>query len=208
MPETGSSKREERIASRRKQILDAAARLFAERGFHLTTTRDIAGAVGVSEGTLYNYFQNKDDLLIGLLQNLIDVQQLQTNLNTALPQDAQAYLLSVLRARRDFTSQNLLYLQSIISEIFVNPGLRQRYFENFYLPSVSIVSEHLRERMALGQLDTTDAAMTSRLVIAILFGIFMMQVLNDPLVGECWSELEAAIVKMLIDRSPGSEQMP
>lgn len=208
MPETGSSKREARIASRRKQILDAAARLFAEGGFHLTTTRDIAGAAGMSEGTLYNYFHNKDDLLIGLLQNLIDIQRLQINLNTALPQEPEAYLFSVLRARRDFTSQNMLYLQSIISEIFVNPALRRRYFEEFYLPSVELVSEHLRERMALGQLGATDAAMTSRLIIAILFGIFMMQVLNDPLVGECWSELEAAIVKVLIDRSPGSEQMP
>lgn len=206
MSEVGISKRDQRIAARRKQILDAAARLFAERGFHLTTTRHIAEAAGISEGTLYNYFRNKDDLLIGLLQNLVDVQQLQNNLNTALPQEPQAYLVSVLRARRDFTSQNMLYLQSIISEIFVNPALRQRYFEEFYLPSVEHVSAHLRDRVASGQLDATDVTMTSRLVISILFGIFMLQVLNDPLVGERWGELEAAIVKVLIDRSPASGQ--
>jgi AcrR family transcriptional regulator len=208
MPEVVNSKREMRVALRRRQILDAAARLFAERGFHLTTTRDIAEAAGVSEGTLYNYFQNKDDLLMGLMQNLVDVQQMQSNLTAALPQNPEQYLLSVLRSRRDFTNQNILYMQSIISEIFVNPGLRQRYFKEFYLPSVELLSEHLRERMALGQLGEKDAAMTSRLVIGILFGIFMMQILDDPLVTERWGELESAIVKVLIDQSlRGVEQL-
>ena len=55
-----TSRRERRIANRRTLILEAAARLFAEKGFHRTTTRDIAEAADVSEGTLYNYFENKE----------------------------------------------------------------------------------------------------------------------------------------------------
>ncbi len=198
-------KRTLRIASRRSQILDGAARLFAERGFHLTTTRDIANAAGVSEGTLYNYFENKEDLLMGLLQSLLDVQRLQSSLSAALPQDPQQYLTSVLRARRDYTNQNMLYLQSILSEIFVNPALRQRYFREYYLPSVELLADHLQERKALGQLHTEDAVITSRLVFSLLLGIFFLQVLNDPVVDERWDDLEAAIVKAVVDRSSGGE---
>src|SRR4030067_398940 len=55
--------REVRSAVRSEHILDAAANLFAERGFHHTTTRDIAEAADVAEGARYNYFSGKDVLL-------------------------------------------------------------------------------------------------------------------------------------------------
>lgn len=47
-------------AETRTRIEDEAIRLFAERGFAGTSTRDIAGAVGVTEGALYRHFPSKD----------------------------------------------------------------------------------------------------------------------------------------------------
>jgi AcrR family transcriptional regulator len=54
-------------ATPREQILDAAAALFAERGFAATTTRLIAERVGIRQASLYYHFGGKDDLLIELL---------------------------------------------------------------------------------------------------------------------------------------------
>jgi len=51
-------------AVRRKQILDSAIRIFAEQGFFAARTRDIAAGAGVAEGTIYLYFDGKDDLLL------------------------------------------------------------------------------------------------------------------------------------------------
>lgn len=53
-----------KIASRRAQIVNAAVRLFAEKGFHPTTTREIAKASGLSSGALYEYVQSKEDILL------------------------------------------------------------------------------------------------------------------------------------------------
>jgi TetR/AcrR family transcriptional regulator, fatty acid metabolism regulator protein len=50
--------------ARRRQILAAAIRIFAEHGFFASRTRDIAAAAGVAEGTIYLYFEGKDDLLL------------------------------------------------------------------------------------------------------------------------------------------------
>jgi TetR/AcrR family transcriptional regulator, fatty acid metabolism regulator protein len=50
--------------AKRRQILAAAIRIFAEQGFFASRTRDIAAAAGVAEGTIYLYFDGKDDLLL------------------------------------------------------------------------------------------------------------------------------------------------
>ena len=76
--ETGSTshtRRERRVAARRAQILEAAEAVFAAKGYHGATTREIAQAADVSEGTLYNYFANKRDLFIGLMLSLIHISE-------------------------------------------------------------------------------------------------------------------------------------
>lgn len=51
------------VAKRRRQIVDAAVQLFIKKGFHKTTTREMARAAGFSIGTLYEYVASKEDVL-------------------------------------------------------------------------------------------------------------------------------------------------
>jgi AcrR family transcriptional regulator len=51
------------VEKRRRQIVDAAVKLFIRKGFHQTTTREIASAAGFSIGTLYEYIKSKEDVL-------------------------------------------------------------------------------------------------------------------------------------------------
>ncbi len=55
-----------RSANRRRDLLDAAARLFARQGFHAASMRDIARAVGMLPGSLYYHFASKDALLLAV----------------------------------------------------------------------------------------------------------------------------------------------
>ncbi|MFK5953333.1 MAG: TetR/AcrR family transcriptional regulator [Desulfobacterium sp.] len=56
-------KNPELVRKRRRQIVDAAVDLFVEHGYHKTTTRMIARAVGFSIGSLYEYVSSKEDIL-------------------------------------------------------------------------------------------------------------------------------------------------
>ena len=56
-------KNQELVGRRRRQIIDAAVKLFIDRGFHKTTTRQIASEVGFSIGSLYEYVASKEDIL-------------------------------------------------------------------------------------------------------------------------------------------------
>ena len=60
LPSTGRSASQRRRAP---QIIDAAARVFAERGFHGATTQDIANVLGIRQASLYYYFSSKEAAL-------------------------------------------------------------------------------------------------------------------------------------------------
>jgi len=62
-------------AERRRQILAAARTLFAERGFHATTTRDLATAADINDALLYRYFPDKQAILAALTDEAIAVFQ-------------------------------------------------------------------------------------------------------------------------------------
>lgn len=53
-------------AATRQRILDSARRLFREKGFQQATTRDIAQAVGIASGTMFNYFATKEAIVVEL----------------------------------------------------------------------------------------------------------------------------------------------
>src|SRR5437588_11682086 len=58
-----SRARTEIPVDKRRQILDAAVRVFARQGFHATRVADIADEAGVAYGLVYHYFRSKDQVL-------------------------------------------------------------------------------------------------------------------------------------------------
>ena len=57
---------------RREQLLDAAQQVLLERGLRAATVADVAEAAGVAKGTMYLYYESKDDLLAGLRSRYLD----------------------------------------------------------------------------------------------------------------------------------------
>ncbi|MDF1670044.1 MAG: TetR/AcrR family transcriptional regulator [Roseovarius sp.] len=62
----------ELIERRRKQIVEAATKLFSDRGFYRTTIKDIAKLAGVSPGLVYLYVREKEDVLLLVLLQVVD----------------------------------------------------------------------------------------------------------------------------------------
>src|SRR5690349_3816755 len=56
------------VVTRRDELLEIAAKLFAERGFRNTTVRDIADAAGILSGSLYHHFDSKESMVDEILQ--------------------------------------------------------------------------------------------------------------------------------------------
>ena len=64
---------ESRRAEKRTLIADAAVEVFAEKGFHQARVSDIARRAGVADGTIYLYFKNKEDLLLCIFEEKMQI---------------------------------------------------------------------------------------------------------------------------------------
>lgn len=62
-----------RKADKRALITEAATEVFAEKGFHQARVSDIARRAGVADGTIYLYFKNKEDLLLSIFEEKMDL---------------------------------------------------------------------------------------------------------------------------------------
>lgn len=65
-------KNEEQRADRMDEIMDAAVKLFAKKGYHATSISDISEAVGLGRGALYYYILSKEDLLWEIHKRHVD----------------------------------------------------------------------------------------------------------------------------------------
>ncbi|MEH7011196.1 TetR/AcrR family transcriptional regulator [Neobacillus niacini] len=82
--EVQASVKDERLVQRRRdQMIKGAVSLFKEKGFHRTTTREIAKAAGFSIGTLYEYIRTKEDVLYLVCDSIYD------NVSERLQQDLE-----------------------------------------------------------------------------------------------------------------------
>ncbi|MCP4358929.1 MAG: TetR/AcrR family transcriptional regulator [Chloroflexi bacterium] len=138
-----TTRRQRERKARRQLILDAAKAAFAERGFQNTTVEGIANRAELAVGTLYRYFQSKEEIYVSLLFAAMDLfrQNIEATQASGAPPDEQ--LRGVWRFFYDFYVEQP---ESYLAFVFLhNEGLRdvisaevlaeinQRADENFRL---------------------------------------------------------------------------
>lgn len=88
----------ERYERRRREVIAAAARLFAERGYQETSMQDLTEATGLAAGGLYHYIESKDQLLVSICDELLDPLLEQAGEIIAAEGPADQQLRELLRA--------------------------------------------------------------------------------------------------------------
>jgi TetR/AcrR family fatty acid metabolism transcriptional regulator len=161
--------------------LEAALRVFAERGFYNAKVSEVAKAAGVADGTIYLYFKNKDDLLIQLFEDRMDF--LIQRLNEELGRSGGTV---VARIRRLI----LLHLQiaSIAPDLaeFITVELRQssRFVKEYDNPKFSEYLRVLRDLVEEGQRDgSIRADLDARLIVRTMFGALDEMLLTATLLS-------------------------
>ena len=109
-------RREREKQRQRQEILAAALALFSEKGFHNVSVQEIATAAEFAIGTLYNFFQNKEDLYKALV--LEECGRAEASFSEAIegPGDAVEKLRNFVRVRGEMFRNNLPFIRLFLAE--------------------------------------------------------------------------------------------
>jgi AcrR family transcriptional regulator len=139
---------------RRRQILGAALRVFARRGFAAATIEEVARTAGVAEGTIYNYFDGKEDLLIHIPRHLAGpvFDRLAVQLAEAdTAADAERVLVALARGLVARITGNVRFIKVFFSALpYLSVRARAEYMRLLPLTVAGILEEHLRRGMSRG----------------------------------------------------------
>jgi len=187
------------VAARRAQILDAATRVFASKGFIRATIRAVAQDAGVADGTIYNYFANKTDLLFGLLDRLNDTERRPASLAQASEAPIGDYFRAYLRERVEALWSNADLFRAVLPELLANPELRTRYYDEVIAPTMALGEAAFRALVASGTVrGDLDLPLSMRIVAGSVLGLMVLQLLGDETLAARWRELPDAIAALLL----------
>jgi AcrR family transcriptional regulator len=200
MPELNQSFQEQVAALRKAQILDAATKVFAQRGFHRTTIRDVAKAAGVADGTIYNYFENKTGLLLGILNRLNETERRPQHLAQAADTDIRQFFRQYFQHRfATLTQGGHEMFQVVLSEVLVNSELRELYLQQIVLPTFALAETYFVRLVEEGKIRPLDVPLTLRVIAATFLGLLTMRVIGDPQLQTRWDELLGLLTTIMLD---------
>ncbi|TKJ28787.1 MAG: hypothetical protein CEE40_10710 [Chloroflexi bacterium B3_Chlor] len=201
MPEARdrATKRKRLKEQRETQILDAAARVFARKGYERATTREIASEAGLSEGTIYNYFDSKRHLLIAMAVRLA-LDSLQELDSLPPMEDEQAHVTALITNRFELLLSNLDLVRALMPQILVDDDLRQEYMTKVLSPAISYLGEYLKKREVAGAFRKVKADFVARAMIGAVmsFGFLWLQQPSD-LDERSRDELVSEMVGLFLD---------
>jgi len=187
MPNPQDPIHEQLAEARRAQILDAAVRVFAEKGFQRATTHEIAREAGVSEGTIYYYFDSKDALMLGVTARLASA--VTPELFLAEPvDDVREHYAVLFRRRQEFARENKDMLHALLCELLANRELRDRYRDDVAEPFLSQLEEQVKARIDQEQFRDVDARLAARLIAALFVGLLGLYILGDSILKSEWDD--------------------
>jgi AcrR family transcriptional regulator len=186
------------VAARRTQILDAATRVFASKGFNRATIRDVAQDAGVADGTIYNYFANKTDLLFGLLDRLNDTERRPASLALAAEASFADYFRAYVRERVEALWSNADLFRAVLPELLANPELRARYYDEVIAPTMALGEAAFEGLAASRMMRDLDLPLSMRIVAGSLVGLMVLQLLGDETLAARWREIPDALADLLL----------
>ncbi|WP_018130428.1 TetR/AcrR family transcriptional regulator [Effusibacillus pohliae] len=192
----------EELTEKHWQILEAAIRVFSEKGFSASRTSEVAREAGVSEGTIFNYFKTKKDLLIGLFPLFVKffrpfvLNEVEKNIKSRNGRNVEDVLADLLRDRIRLAQDNLPLLKTIALEAAFHPELLQPIREKLMPKFVEIGTRMIREEVERGTFREVDPVSTLRIFMSMMAGYV---VLRNVYPDVFWREDEETEIRRMVD---------
>lgn len=152
----------------REKILEAAAQIFSQKGYHATSMSDIAGAVNLQKASLYHHVNSKQEILLSLLDKALDlvISKIGDVVALSIPADEKLRLamrtyLETLTEQRELSAILLLEHRSLDSELHARHIPRRDRFEHLW-------RDLLQAGIEEGKFRVEDVPLATRALLGVM----------------------------------------
>ncbi|UOF92947.1 TetR/AcrR family transcriptional regulator [Fodinisporobacter ferrooxydans] len=171
-----SLKSEQKMTEKQRRILQAAVQLFAEKGFHASSTSEIAKKAEVAEGTIFRHFKTKKDLLYALVAPMFI--KFATPMILKDPkriigesEKSAALVLEELFANRfQLFNENWPRIKIILQEAQIHPEIMEALIENIARQARILGGQFVQERMQAGEFRELPIHAVTRAIFSTMLG--------------------------------------
>ncbi|MDQ2745894.1 MAG: TetR/AcrR family transcriptional regulator [Acidobacteriota bacterium] len=166
---------------RRTQILEVAIKLFSQRGFSGTTTKEIARSAGVSEAMVFKHFANKEELYSAILDLKACDREIHNRFEdlikkTAAKDDFGVFYTMALNAL-DYHSSDSGFMRLMLHSALEEHDLARMFFESFVTEKYKFLGDYIEKRQADGAFREIEP----RVVVRAFMGMFVQHSLYSIL---------------------------
>lgn len=172
---------------RREQILESALNIFIEKGYNGSTTIDIAKEAGISEVTLFRYFDSKKQMFLDSIEPIL-ISSLKQSLVASKDLATIEKLEYVLKDRIKFISKHHKVIKLILMESQINPEVADFNFIN----QITLL---LKDLINEAGIDLKDEGICLRLLMGSILSFLYLPEVNDEEINNYIENLINIIIK-------------
>jgi AcrR family transcriptional regulator len=170
MPVKGRTKQDVLLEFRRAEILEAARKICASRGYHEMTVDEIAQAAGIAKGTVYLYFRSKHEIYWAMIEHVLAVLHDQVRAQLSKPGPIEEVLRRLVTTKMTYFEEHrdlLRLYYNEVNSIAARPARSREQFERHYLEQVRLLQSALDTAMSEGVLRRMRPDMTALTIFEV-----------------------------------------
>ncbi|HEX3927628.1 MAG TPA: TetR/AcrR family transcriptional regulator [Gemmatimonadales bacterium] len=160
-----------RPAARPDELIAAALTVFSERGFRQTTLEEVAARAGVSKGTVYLYFESKDDLFRAVVETKVVVllEEVEAFARSHAGTATELLIHVIHRMWQALSRTDMVCMAHLVqSELGHFPEIRRFYFEQVVQRHRRLLGEIVARGIAAGEFRPEAALIVPRMVPSLV----------------------------------------
>lgn len=178
----GEKLTEEELTTRQWQIIEAAIKVFSEKGFEGSRTIDIAKEAKIAEGTIFRYFKTKKSLLIGLLIPLISkflrplvILSVEKVMKNDKKKPIDKVLEVILLDRLSLIKKNKGLIKTVAVESQYHPELLEPIRRDIAPRLIEVINDFVKCNIAAGNFKDLEPTFISRSLVSLLMGYIILK---------------------------------
>lgn len=194
---------EEELNKRQWQILEAAIKVFSEKGFGSSRTSEIAKEADVAEGTIFRYYKTKKDLLMGLLIPLITrffrplvIKSVERIVKNEENKPIDEVIKNVYIDRLSLIEKNFPLIKTVFIESVYNPELLETMKKNLAPKVIPFINNFAEENVKKENFRNIEPMLITKTFMSLLVGhIILTKTFKESFEGE--GDTEEEVEKMV-----------